>query len=87
MSPDKLGQAFIVHLVMLPQYKDRHKVRRLIMRLHELCSILCLKRRPTNDSSSRRIMRRKTAHRRIIQQSETVIQKARDYLLIIQHGG
>ena len=42
MRLDELGQEFIV---------------RLIMRLDELCSVLCLNRHTIDDSSSRRIMR------------------------------
>jgi hypothetical protein len=50
MRLDELGQAFVVRLVMRPQYKDGPR------RLDELCSILRLKRRTTDDSSSRCIM-------------------------------
>jgi hypothetical protein len=56
MRLDELGQAFVaVRLVMRP-YSIKTGTRR-IMRLNELCSILRLKRRTTDDSSSRRIMR------------------------------
>jgi hypothetical protein len=48
MRLGEVGRAFVVRLVMRPQYKDG--------RLDELCSILRLKRRTTDDSSSRRIM-------------------------------
>jgi hypothetical protein len=41
---------------MRPQYKDGHKTH-YASTVDELCSILRLKRRTTDDSSSRRIMR------------------------------
>ena len=55
MRLDELEQAFVVRLVMRPQYKDG---TRRVMCLDELCPILHLKRRTTDDSSSRRIIMR-----------------------------
>ena len=57
MRLDEVGQAFVVRLVMRPAVLSIKTGTRCIMRLDELCSILRLKRRTTDDSSSRRIMR------------------------------